>query len=282
MTSPAVPTAVTQTQVLTGSSLGGEEEEEPRRTILSRITGTGWVMTILSLALMVALWEVIVVAFSLPVYVLPAPGAVAAAMYDHFGVLMSNLVTTVLEVVEGFAASIVVGVLIALLISTSKLAERLIYPLLVTSQAVPKIALAPVFLTWFGLGTLPRVVIAGLLAIFPIIINTTVGLVGVDKDLIRLAQSAGASRRRVFWLVKLPGALPSFFSGLKLGVTLAVVGAVVGEFVGGDTGLGYIVTNAQGNLNLTLAFAAIVILSALGVVLFYLIEAIERGFVRWV
>ena len=280
MTTP-VPTADAQRKVFIRSSIG-DEDEEPRRTILGRIASTGWVMTVLSLGIMVGIWELIVVAFSLRVYVLPAPGSVAVAIYDNFGVLMSNLGTTVLEVVEGFAASIVVGVLVALLISTSKLAERLIYPLLVTSQAVPKIALAPVFLTWFGLGTLPRVVIAGLLAIFPIIINTTVGLVGINKDLIRLAQSAGASKRRVFWLVKLPGALPSFFSGLKLGVTLAVVGAVVGEFVGGDTGLGYIVTNAQGNLDMTLAFAAIVILSALGVALFYVIEVIEKRFVRWV
>lgn len=279
MTSPTLRAAAAETAGLAESPLG---DEEPRPTVLARVANLGWVMTLLSLGIMVGLWEFVVAVFSLPVYVLPAPGAVAAAIYDHFSLLAPNLGTTVLEVVEGFVAAIVVGVLVALLISSSKLAERLIYPLLVTSQAVPKIALAPVFLTWFGLGSLPRIVIAGLLAIFPIIINTTVGLVGVDKDLIRLAESAGASRRRVFWLVKLPGALPSFFSGLKLGVTLAVVGAVVGEFVGGDTGLGYIVTNAQGNLDMTLAFAAIVVLSALGVVLFYAVEAIERRFVRWV
>lgn len=240
-----------------------------------------WGTPILSLLIFVLIWWAVIAVFSLPGYILPTPLKVLDSIIGTGPALWTNLATTLLETIEGFIAAVIVGVAASLLIASSKVAERLIYPILVTTQAVPKVAVAPIFLAWFGLGSEPRIVIAGLLAVFPIIINTSVGLIGVDPGLLMLARSTGAKRHRVFWQVRLPAALPGFFAGLKLGIALAVVGAVVGEFVGGDTGLGYIVTNAQGNLNTSLAFAAIVLLSALGVALFYVIDGIERLLVHW-
>jgi NitT/TauT family transport system permease protein len=173
-----------------------------------------------------------------------------------------------------------VGIPLAVAIASSRLVERLIYPMLVTSNAVPKIALAPVFIAWFGLGSVPRVVMAAMLALFPIVISTVVGLVGVDPALILLGRAANAGSSRIFRLIRLPAALPSILGGLKVGVTLALTGAVVGEFVGGNTGLGYVIEQAQGNLRMSLAFAAIVLLAVIGVILFYLIDILEYIFLH--
>lgn len=240
-----------------------------------------WGTPILSIALFVLIWWAIIPIFSLPSYVLPTPVRVLHSIIDTWPILWRHSVTTLVETLEGFGIAVVVGVVAALLIAGSKTAERLIYPILVTTQAVPKVAVAPIFLAWFGLGSEPRIIIAALLAVFPIIINTAVGLVGVDPGLLMLARSTGAKGYRTFIQIRLPAAMPGFFAGLKLGIALAIVGAVVGEFVGGDTGLGYIVTNAQGNLNTSLAFAAIVLLAVLGVGLFYIVDGIEKVFVRW-
>jgi NitT/TauT family transport system permease protein len=271
---------------VTGSAL--DIAQETRSSSRWRIDGatlirrvSHWGAPVLSLILFIGIWELVAVGFALPTYVLPTPPEVLSALRENWGSLGPQLVTTFTEVLEGFAAAMGVGVVIALLIASSRIAERLIYPMLVIFQAVPKVAIAPVFLAWFGLGNEPRMLIAGLLAVFPIIINTSVGLIGVDPALLTLARSTGAKAHRVFWQVRLPAALPSFFAGLKLGITLAVVGAVVGEFVGGDTGLGYILTNAQGNLNMELAFAALALLAALGVALFYAVTAVESLLVRW-
>jgi NitT/TauT family transport system permease protein len=259
-----------------------EIERFPRlRRFITKSKVLQWGTPILSLWIFIFIWQGVAAIFSLPSYILPTPLEVLDSLVDSWPALWPNLIATVIETVAGFAAAIVVGVAVSLLVASSKVIERLVYPILVTTQAVPKIAVAPIFLVWFGLGKEPRIVIAGLLAVFPIIISTAVGLIGVDPDLLRLARSTGAKRSRVFWQVRLPAAMPGFFAGLKLGVTLAVVGAVVGEFVGGNSGLGYIVINAQGNLSTSLAFASIVLLAVVGVGLFYIIDAIERTLVRW-
>lgn len=251
------------------------------RTALEATHIAQWGTPLLSLGLFVFLWWVVAWAFSFPAYILPTPKAVVDAIIGTWPSLWPQVLTTTIETLEGFVAAMIVGVGLSLLISSSKIIERLVYPILVTTQAVPKVAVAPIFLAWFGLGSEPRVIIAGLLAVFPIIINTSVGLMGIDQGLLTLARSTGATRTRTFWRVRFPAALPAFFSGLKLGIALAVVGAVVGEFVGGDSGLGYIVTNAQGNLNTSLAFAAIVLLAVIGIVLFYAVDTIEKAIVRW-
>jgi NitT/TauT family transport system permease protein len=228
-----------------------------------------------SLAIGVGCWELVIVVFGVGAYTLPTPTSVAAELADGFGYLLPALGVTLVETLIGFLVAVAAGVLLAGLIAASSLIERLVYPLLVVTNAVPKIALAPVFLAWFGLGTLPRVVMAALLAVFPIVISTVVGLVGVDEGLLLVGRAARANRIRIFRIVRLPAALPSIFGGLKVGISLALTGAVVGELVGGSTGLGYVITSSQGNLQLPLTFAAIVLLAAAGMVLFYLVELLE-------
>lgn len=235
---------------------------------------------LLSILSMLLVWQLAASIAGGNAYTLPAPASVFSSLWKEKSVLLPAMGATAEEAALGFLIAAGTGVLLACVIASSKLVERLTYPALVVTNAVPKIALAPIFIAWFGLGSLPRIFIAALLAVFPIVISTVVGLVGVDEGLILVARSTNARRRRVFWLVRLPAALPSIMGGLKVGVTLAVTGAVVGEFVGGNTGLGYIILQAQGNLQMSLAFAAVVALGAAGVAFFYLVEAAERLVVR--
>lgn len=249
-----------------------------------RSLGEGWLgqagLVVASIVLILVLWELVVVAFSIPRFTLPTPVSVASTLTHSMGSIASDIGVTVEETLLGFAAATVVGIPLAVAIASSRWVERMVYPMLVTSNAVPKIALAPIFIAWFGLGSVPRVVMAGMLALFPIVISTVVGLVGVDRSLILLGRAANAGSGRIFRLIRLPAAMPSILGGLKVGITLALTGAVVGEFVGGNTGLGYIIEQAQGNLRMSLAFGAIVILAVIGVVLFYLVELIEHLLVR--
>jgi len=256
--------------------------EMPRR--LRQVLQRGWVgqvgLVLVSVVAIVVIWELVVVVFSIPKFTLPTPVAVASTLFHSTGSISSDIAVTVEETMVGFVAAIIVGIPLAVAIASSRLVERLIYPMLVTSNAVPKIALAPVFIAWFGLGSVPRVVMAAMLALFPIVISTVVGLVGVDPALILLGRAANAGSSRIFRLIRLPAALPSILGGLKVGVTLALTGAVVGEFVGGNTGLGYVIEQAQGNLRMSLAFAAIVLLAVIGVILFYLIDILEYIFLH--
>jgi NitT/TauT family transport system permease protein len=169
-----------------------------------------------------------------------------------------------------------VGVPLALAIFLWKPFARTVYPLLVSSQAVPKVAVAPLFLVWFGFGLLPKVLIAFLIAFFPVVINTAVGLAAIEREKIYLAQSMGLGAAATFFKIQLPNALPSVFAGLKISITLAVVGAVVGEFVGGQGGLGYLLLIANGNMDTALLFAGIVALTILGIIFFALIGLAER------
>jgi NitT/TauT family transport system permease protein len=245
-----------------------------RRHTERRSVQVGFVL--LSLVAMIAVWQLIIVVFDIKDFTLPPPAAVARTLVHSLPVLLPALGTTLEETGLGFGIATAVGVLLACAIASSRVVEQLMYPVLVVSNAVPKIALAPIFIAWLGLGSAPRVVMAAMLAVFPIVISTVVGLVGVDEGLLLLGRSTRAGRWRVFRLIRLPGAVPSILGGLKVGSILALTGAVVGELVGGNTGLGYIIIGAQGNLLLSLALAAIVLLAAVGVVLFYLIELIGK------
>jgi NitT/TauT family transport system permease protein len=153
--------------------------------------------------------------------------------------------------------------------------------LLVFSQSVPKIAIAPLFVVWFGFGIIPKVIAAFMLGFFPIVVSTVMGFKSVDPDMLDLARSMKASRLATFMRISLPQALPSIFAGLKVSITLAVVGAVVGEFVGSNSGIGYLLQIANGNFDLPLMFAALTVLSAIGVLLFVAIDVVERLLIPW-
>ncbi len=192
------------------------------------------------------------------------------------GVLIKESVATTLEILLGFGLSVVVGVPLALAIFLWPPFARTIYPLLVSSQAVPKVAVAPLFLVWFGFGLMPKVLIAFLIAFFPVVINTAMGLASLEREKIYLAQSMGLGAFATFFKIKLPNALPSIFAGLKISITFAVVGAVVGEFVGGQGGLGYLLLIANGNMDTALLFGGIVALTLLGIIFFALVAVVEH------
>jgi NitT/TauT family transport system permease protein len=223
-----------------------------------------------------ALWEAAARLFSIPPYLLPAPSAILLSMSKNSAVLIKESLGTTFEILLGFALSVVVGVPLALAIYLWRPFARAVYPVLVSSQAVPKVAIAPLFLVWFGFGLMPKVLIAFLIAFFPVVINTAMGLASLEREKIYLAQSMGLGPCATFFKIQLPNALPSIFAGLKISITFAVVGAVVGEFVGGQGGLGYLLLIANGNMDTALLFAGIAALTVLGVVLFALIGLLER------
>jgi NitT/TauT family transport system permease protein len=222
------------------------------------------------------LWEAGTRLLAVPAFLLPPPTAVAASFIANTSLLAFHAWVTAAEILLGFALSIVVGIPLALAIFLWPAFSRSILPLLVSSQAMPKVAVAPLFLVWFGFGLLPKVLIAFLIAFFPIVINTAVGLAAIEPEKIYLARSMGFGATATFFKIRLPNALPAIFGGLKISITLAVVGAVVGEFVGGDAGLGYLLMVANGSMDTQLLFAGIVALTVLGVVFFLLIELAER------
>ena len=185
------------------------------------------------------------------------------------------------EIVYGYLLAIAISVPLAIAIATSRAVEVSVYPLLVASQVVPKIALAPLFLIWFGFGISSKIVIVTLVAFFPIVVNGVLGLQAVEQEKIYLAQSMGAGRTATFFRVRLPTALPALFGGLKLAAILAVVGAVVGEFIGSNKGLGRTLLLANGLLDTALLFATIGYLTILGVSFYMLIDLAERITIPW-
>ena len=223
-----------------------------------------------------AVWEAATRLFGIPAYLLPAPSQIVYSFTEHAGLLLKHAWVTTVEIVLGFLLSIVVGVPLALAIFMWPAFSRSVLPLLISSQAMPKVAVAPLLLVWFGFGLVPKVLIAFLIAFFPIVISTAVGLASIEQEKIHLARSMGLGALATFFKIRLPSALPSIFGGLKISITLAVVGAVVGEFVGGDAGLGYLLMVANGSMDTALLFAGLIALTVQGVVLYFLVEWAER------
>jgi NitT/TauT family transport system permease protein len=227
------------------------------------------------------IWEVAVRILNLPSYLLPAPSEIATEMVRNFQNLLDHSWVTAYEMLMGYILAIVVAIPMAIAITASPSFDRFITPILLFFQTVPKISLAPLFLVWFGVGILPKVLVAFLISFFPIIIDTAVGLRSISPDMIDLARSMGATKIQIFSRFRLPTSLPYMFSGLKVASTLAVVGAVVGEFVGADKGLGYLLLVANSNLLTALMFGAIFALTAQGLILFYFIQVLETWFIPW-
>jgi NitT/TauT family transport system permease protein len=236
---------------------------------------------VLFLLILCVLWDVVVRALKIPPYLIPKPGDVIQTLWKDGPSLLAAAVPTLQATVYGFIVSVAFGIPVALLIVVSRSAEDFVYPLLVFSQSVPKVAIAPLFVVWFGFGLFPRVISAFLLAFFPIVVSAVQGLKAVEPDMIDLVRAMEASRLQVFRMVSLPHALPSIFAGLKVSITLAVVGAVVGEFVGANAGLGVVLQRSIGNFELPTMFAALVLLALIGVVLFWLVELAERLVIPW-
>lgn len=236
---------------------------------------------VLTLGFLLAVWEACVWLFQVKAFLLPAPTTVLSALAADPMLYLREAGSTLLETMLGFIAAVVIGVTIAIGIVYSRFLERTLYTVLVTLNAIPKIALAPLFIVWLGTDLAPKVAIALLVAVFPIVIDTVLGLKSVDPDMLDLAKSLKGSPSRTLWKIRLPNALPSIFAGLKVGISFAFIGAIVGEFVASQAGLGYVVVAAQASFDTAKMFAAILLLSLVGSALFYAVEWVERLVIPW-
>jgi NitT/TauT family transport system permease protein len=236
---------------------------------------------LLTVALL-GVWEAVVRISNIKAYLLPAPSRIYEELLKQWPLLWQHLGVTFYETLLGYAVAIVIGIVLALLIVSWPPFEGAIMPFLIFSQTIPKIAIAPLFLIWFGnSGPMPKVWVTFLICFFPIVIDSAIGLRSVPPEMLHLVRSMGANRWQVFTKLRIPAALPYIFSGLKVAATLAVVGAVVGEWVGADSGLGYILLRASGELQTPLGFAAIAVLTVIGIVLYYSMDALERLLIPW-
>jgi len=230
---------------------------------------------------LIAIWYGAVKIFHVPSYLLPLPGDVVQRIREDFWFLLSNSWVTTYITLGGFLLSIAVGVPLAILLVASRTLERAVMPWLILSQTFPKVALAPLIVVWFGLGLGPKLVIAFLVAFFPILVSTVVGLRSIEREMLELASSTRASTLQTFFHFRLPTALPNIFAGMKVSVAFSVVGAVIAEWVGATEGLGYLLLQANANLDTSLLFAVLVILLIIGVLLYYAVEFLERLVIPW-
>ena len=227
----------------------------------------------------ILLWQVLVDAFQVPKFVLPSPLAALATLGSAKYAWVSNVGVTAVEILGGFCLGALVGVLLAMLFTWSRLVTLLLLPLFVTLNMIPKVALGPLVIVWFSYGILPNILIAFSICFFPILLTTARGLSEVEPDLLDLVKSLRGSRWTLFRKIQLPGALPYVFSGMKVGAILAVAGAIVGEFIASDRGLGYLMIQVQSALDTPAMVMAVVLLTLLGVALYGLVLGLERLFV---
>lgn len=239
------------------------------------------VLPIVAFALVLVLWQIAVMGLDIKQYILPAPTVVWESLVDDFPTLWSATLVTGSEVIIGFLLAAVISIPLAYFIASVKVMEIALYPLIVVLQTVPKIAVAPLFIVWFGLGPTPKILLTFLLCFFPILVDTLTGFKALDPRLLYITKSMGASGLQTFTRVRLPAAVPFIFSGLKVAVVLAVTGAIVAEFVGANAGLGYLLLRASSNLDTPLIFAVLVMLSAMGLIFSYAVELAERIVAPW-
>jgi len=240
-----------------------------------------WGPAIALLALAVGLWELAARAGWVEDYLLPAPSEVARALVEDRDLLLEDAWVTGQEVLLGFALALVAGVAIAVALHLSTLARRTVYPLVIASQAVPIVVIAPILVIWFGFGMTPKLIVIGLICFFPIAVNTLDGLRAVDPAQQKMLRTLGAGRWALLRRLELPAALPYLFSGAKVAVAVAVIGAVFGELVGSDAGLGHAIQVGMAQLLTARVFAAVLLLSVMAIALFGLISLAERRAVPW-
>lgn len=226
-------------------------------------------------------WQIGVILFKAPPYLLPPPTTIFRVFVDDFPRLLEHGWVTTYEMLLGYGLAVLIAVPLAIAITASQRFDKFVMPTLLFFQVVPKVAIAPLFLVWFGVGALPKVLVAFLISFFPIVIDAAVGLRSMSTEMNDLARSMGATRMQLFAQFRLPTSLPYLFSGLKVAATLAVAGAVVGEFVGADKGLGYLLLVTNSNLETALMFATIVALTIIGLFFFYAVELLEALLIPW-
>jgi NitT/TauT family transport system permease protein len=243
----------------------------------------GFSLRLLLIAATLLVWEALVWAFDVPAYILPAPSGIFVALYrgtvsylylDHIGV-------TVAETLMGFALGSALAFALGIAVALSRRVEYFLYPFIVMFQAMPKVALAPLIIIWFGLGITSKVVAAALVAFFPLMVNTIVGLRSAEEDRINLMRSLAASRWQIFWMLQLPNAMPYIFAGLEIAMIFALIGAIVGEFVGAQSGLGMLIQSMNFTMDVAGQFSVLLILSMLGLLLNGIVSEVRRRVLFW-
>lgn len=242
---------------------------------------SSWLPSLAIILLLLAIWEGYVRIFDVQKWLLPAPTVIAVTMVDDAALLSRHTWVTLTEVLIGFGLALASGVALASMIVFSRTLERAIYPFVIASQTIPIIVVAPLLLIWIGYGIAPKVIVVALIAFFPIVVNMVDGLKSVDPDMVSLMRTLGANRRQIFTKVQLPSSLPFLFSGTKIAMAVSVIGAVIGEWVGSSQGLGYLMIRSKPQFLTERVFAAIVVLSAIGILLFLLVGLVERLAIPW-
>jgi NitT/TauT family transport system permease protein len=230
---------------------------------------------------LLALWQIACTLFHIPAFLLPSPLAVLERIAQIPDRMLVHFLATLREVLLGFAVATAGGVVLAIATAHSRLLTRTLYPLLVVSQTMPIVAIAPVLVIWFGPGDIARLTVVFLIAFFPIFVNMTAGLLRVDEELLDLVRGLNASRWKVLTKIRLPNALPHLFTGMRVSIALSVIGAVVSEFVAAEQGLGYLVFTGATNIDTSLVFAAVFLLAVMGVVLFQFVRLAQSLVVPW-
>ena len=246
---------------------------------MDRLVGFG--LPVLGITLLVLAWHFYVVMFDVPVAVLPRPGLVLDSLLANWRLIVQEGTITLLESLYGFLLAFILGVPLAVAISSSRTLNLMFYPLLIATQSLPKVALAPLILVWLGTGLESKLAIAWLVAFFPIVVDTATGLRNTPTEFLDLATSVRANAFQTFWKIRFPAALPFVISGSKVAITLAVIGAVIGEFVGSNDGLGNLLLVANSQINIALAFACLFGLAVIGIGLYAAVVAVELALKPW-
>lgn len=247
----------------------------------TRRPAPAWVPPVALLAALGLVWEVAVRLLGVPDYVLPAPSEVAAALAENSAVIAGHTVSTLATALIGLTTGTLLGVALAVAMSASTSLRAALYPLVVVSQSIPMVVLAPLFVVWFGFGLLPRVLVVALVAFFPVAVSTVSGLSSADRDQLDLVRAMGGSRGDVARHVLVPGALPSLLTGLKVAASYAMFGAIVGEWIGASSGLGLYLERSRASFATDQMFAAVLVIAAISVALVGLVFALERAVMPW-
>jgi NitT/TauT family transport system permease protein len=230
---------------------------------------------------MFAIWEAACWAFAIPQFVLPAPSKIAEATYQFWPAIWTNSLQTLWTTLVGFALAIVGGLLLGILVGWSRTIYAGLYPLMVGFNAVPKIAVGPILIMWFGIGSIPAILLAFLIAFFPIVVNVSTGLATIEPEMEDVLRALGAKKLDIMLKVGIPRALPYFFGSLKVAVTLAFIGAVMSETLGANSGLGHTMLAAQSQFNMPLVFAVLLALAIEGIVMYAIMAWVEMRMTGW-
>lgn len=255
------------------------QSKSMQRNILNQLSK--WATSLAGTFVFLVAWQVGVFAFKVPAYFLPGPIEIFTTFFKEFGKLSTHGWITVYEMLLGYALAVAIAIPLAIAITSSRRFDEFVTPTMLFLQTIPKVAIAPLMIVWFGVGPTPKVLVAFLISFFPIVIDAAVGLRSMSSEMIDLARSMGATPMQVFTQFRLPTSLPYLFSGLKVAATLSVAGAVVGEYVGSDRGLGFLLLVTNSNMQTALMFATIVALTLLGLIFFYAVEMIEALLIPW-